>query len=64
MTNRRSIIKSLKILVPEYMGRKYFGDLNRWIDIAMDKNLWDYLWNCETKPKNPVLDIPEPELQS
>ena len=43
------------------MGKNNYGDLNRWIDIAMDKKMWDYKI---AKLKNPGLDIPEPEPQS
>ena len=61
MTNKKSIVKSLKILLPDEMGKNNYGDLNRWIDIAMDKKMWDYKI---AKLKNPGLDIPEPEPQS
>ena len=37
MTNKKSIVKSLKILLPEEMGNNTFGDLRRWLEIAMDK---------------------------
>ena len=37
MTNKRSIVHGLKILMPEEMGKNNYGDLNRWIDTAMDK---------------------------
>lgn len=60
MTNKRSIVKILKIFLPEEMGNNKYGDMNRWFDIAMDKTLWDYKI---AKLKNHGLDIPEPEPQ-
>ena len=37
-TNKRSMIKSLKILLPEEMGKQNYGDSNTWIDVATEKN--------------------------
>ena len=37
MTNKRSIVKSLKVLLSEEIDKNNYGDLNRWIDIAMEE---------------------------
>ena len=60
ITNKKSIVKSLKILLPEEMGNNKYGDLRRWLEIATDKKLWDYKI---AKLKNPNLDIPESPSQ-
>ena len=42
MTNKKSIVNILKRLLTEEMGKNDYGDLNRWIDIAIDEHLRDY----------------------
>ena len=61
ITNKKSIVKSLKILLPEEMGNNKYGDLRRWLEIATDKKLWDHKI---AKLKNPNMDIPEPPSQN
>jgi len=41
-TNKKSIVKSLQLLLPNKMGNDKQGLLANWIDIARDKNLWNY----------------------
>ena len=39
ITNKRPFVKSLKILLPEIMGKNNYGNLNRWIVVAMVKQI-------------------------
>ena len=57
-TNKKSIVKSLQLLLPDEMGNDKQGLLSNWIEIARNKKLWDYKIE---KLKRPGVEIPQPE---
>ena len=57
MSNKKSFVKSLQILLPDEMSGDKKGLLNNWIHIAMNKKCWDHKIE---KLKKPGVNIPEP----
>ena len=57
MSNKKSLVKSLQILLPDEMSGDKKGLLSNWIHIAMNKKCWDHKIE---KLKKPGVNIPEP----
>ena len=56
-TNKNSVVKALKTLLPESMESDKQGHLENWINTAMHEKLWNHKIE---KLKRPGVEIPEP----
>ena len=56
-TNKKSIVKSLHLLLPEEMKNDNQGLMSNWINIARNKKLWNHKIE---KLKQPGVEMPEP----
>ena len=56
-TNKTTVVKALKTLLPETMESDDKGHLGNWINIAMDVKIWNYKIE---RLKRPGVEIPEP----
>ena len=56
-TSKKSIVNSLRILLPDEMGEDRQGLMSNWINIARNKRLWNHKIE---KLKRPGVDIPSP----
>ena len=56
-TSKKSIVNSLRILLPDEMGEDRQGLMSNWINIARNKRQWNHKIE---KLKRPGVDIPSP----